>query len=129
MAYVYYNPNPYRLSTEDCTVRAVSAVLRVSWENAFDLLADTAKEMGLMPSNRVVTWALLKMYGFHREALPDHCPDCYTVSDFARDHPRGVYVCATSDHVIAIVGGDWHDAWNSGDEVPLFYWQKMIGGK
>lgn len=124
MAFVYFNPNPYRLSTDDCTVRAVSAVLRLDWQSAFDILAETARDMGLMPSNRAVTWALLKINGFHREAIPDRCPDCYTISDFARDHPRGTFVCATDDHAVAVINGDWLDAWNSGDEVPLFFWEK-----
>lgn len=96
MAFVYFNPNPYRLSTDDCTVRAVSAVLRIDWHSAFDILAETAREMGLMPSNRAVTWALLKINGFHREAISDRCPDCYTISDFARDHAKNRLI--TKDH-------------------------------
>lgn len=124
MAYVHYNPNPYRLSTEDCTVRAISAVLNLTWNDAYDLIADTGKNMGLMMDNKAVTKALLMLYGFRVTTIPDTCPDCYTVANFARDHPRGVYVLATSDHVVAVVDGDWLDAWNSGDEVPLYFWKR-----
>jgi hypothetical protein len=99
-------------------------VLRIPWGEAFDLLYENGKEMGLMQDNKAVTWAILKMNGFHREALPDQCPECYTVADFATDHPRGVYVVATDSHIIAIIGGNWLDAWDSGSEVPLFYWFK-----
>lgn len=124
MAYVHYNPNPYRLSTEDCTVRAISAVLNLTWGDAYDLIADTGKDMGLMMDNKAVTKSLLMLRGFRATTIPDTCPDCYTVADFARDHPRGVYVLATSDHVVAVVDGDWLDAWNSGDEVPLYFWKR-----
>ena len=31
MAYVYFNPNPWRLTTDDCTVRAISCVLGLCW--------------------------------------------------------------------------------------------------
>lgn len=124
MAYVHYNPNPFRLSTNDCTVRAMSAVLNLTWDDAYDLIAGTGKDMGLMPSDRAVTWALLKTRGFKSSAIPDRCPDCYTVKEFGRDHPRGVYVLATDSHVVAVIDGDWYDAWNSGDEVPLFYWRE-----
>ena len=123
MAYIYFNPNPWRLTTEDCAPRALSAVLGLSWEDAYDLLCENGREMGLMPSNKAVMWAILKMHGFRRTAIPDQCPDCYTIADFARDHPRGVYVCATGDHIVAVINGDWFDAWNSGDEIPLFYWE------
>ena len=124
MAYFYYNPNPWRLSTEDCAPRALSAVLRMSWHEAYDLLCESGREMGLMPSNKAVMWAILKMHGFRRHAMPDQCPDCYTISNFAWDHPSGVYVCATGDHIVAVIDGDWYDAWNSCDEIPQFFWEK-----
>ncbi len=124
MAWVYYNPNPWRLSTDDCTVRALSLALGMEWPEAYDLLSETGRDMGLMPTNPAVMWALLKMRGFTREALPDKCPDCYTVADFARDHPDGLYVVATGTHILCTIGGDWLDSWNSGDEVPMYYWHR-----
>lgn len=77
-----------------------------------------------MPSNAAVMWALLKMRGFSRNMLPDRCPNCYTVADFTKDHPHGVYVLATGTHVLSVINGDWYDSWNSGDEVPVYYWRK-----
>lgn len=123
--YLHYNPNPFGLSTEDCAVRTLCAILRIDWESAHKLLSDTSRDMGLMPSNPAVIWAILKMRGFHRSALWDQCPDCYTVAHFAEDHPRGVFVVATATHILAVIGGNWYDSWNSGDEIPLFYWQKI----
>lgn len=32
MAYVYFNPNPWRLTTDDCTVRAISCALGLDWD-------------------------------------------------------------------------------------------------
>ena len=124
MAYVYFNPNPWRLTTDDCTVRAISCVLGLDWDEAHEMLCETSREMGLMPDNRAVFWALLKPRGFRREMIPDTCPDCYTVRDFARDHPRGTYILATDTHVLACISGDWMDSWNSGDETPLYFWEK-----
>lgn len=126
MAYAHFNPNPFGLSTEDCTVRTLCVILKLDWDGAHRLLCDTAREMGLMPSNPAVMWALLKKRGFTRSALPDRCPTCYTVADFAREHPHGTYVVATGTHILAIINGDWYDSWNSGDEVPVYYWQKNI---
>ena len=62
--------------------------------------------------------------GFTRHALPDTCPICYTVADFCRDHPRGVYVLGIGDHVVCAVDGDWYDAWDSSAEIPAYYWER-----
>lgn len=122
--YVYFNSNPVGARVGDCAVRAVSKVLRISWEEAFDLLADSAKVMGDMPSSNNVISAVLRMHGFYRENLPSFCPDCYTVREFARNNPVGTYVLGTGSHVVAVVDGNWYDAWNSGDEIPLYFWTR-----
>ena len=31
---------------------------------------------------------------------------------------------AMATHVVCVQNGDWLDTWDSGDEVPLYYWQK-----
>lgn len=35
MAYVHFNPNPFRLTTDDCTVRAISCALGLDWDETF----------------------------------------------------------------------------------------------
>ena len=122
--YVYYNPNPVAARVGDCAVRAISKVLNISWEDAYAKLAVNAFRMGDMPSSNNVIASVLRMNGFYRENLPDFCPDCYTVEDFARNNPVGTYVLGTGQHVIAIVDGDWFDSWNSKDEVPQYFWTK-----
>ena len=109
--YVYYNPNPVAARVGDCAVRAISKVLNISWEDAYAKLAVNAFRMGDMPSSNNVIASVLRMNGFYRENLPDFCPDCYTVEDFARNNPVGTYVLGTGQHVIAIVDGDWFDSW------------------
>ena len=122
--YVYYNPNPVAARVGDCAVRAISKVLNISWEDAYAKLAVNAFRMGDMPSSNNVIASVLRMNGFYRENLPDFCPDCYTVEDFARNNPVGTYVLGTGEHVIALVDGDWFDSWNSKDEVPQYFWTK-----
>ena len=51
----YYNPNPVAAREEDCAVRAVSAALGVSWDEAFDMIAHNAKQMGAM-MHRDAAW-------------------------------------------------------------------------
>lgn len=121
----YYNPNPTgRESVGDCSVRAISKALGIPWEDAYAKLAVNAFRMGDMPSSNSVISATLRMNGFYRENLPNFCPDCYTVRDFARNNPIGLYVLGTGSHIVCVKNGDWFDTWDSGDEIPLYFWTK-----
>ena len=77
-----------------------------------------------MPSSNAVWSEYLKRCGYKRYVIPDTCPDCYTVKDFCRDNPRGKFLLATGSHVVAVKDGDYFDAWDSGNEVPIYYWSK-----
>ena len=122
MSFRHYNPNPELNRVGDCTVRAVSKALNESWDDAYDRLCAKGFEMGDMPSSDSVWGSVLRQNGVYRMVTPNMCPDCYTVSEFAREHPRGVFVLALGGHVVTVVNGDWYDTWDSGDEVPQYYW-------
>jgi hypothetical protein len=122
--YVYFMNNPVGARVGDCAVRAISKVLNISWEEAYAKLCVNGYKMGDMPSSNNVIASVLRMNGFHRQNLPDFCPDCYTVSQFAQDNPVGKYVLGTGSHVVALINGDWFDSWNSADEVPQYFWTK-----
>lgn len=122
--YQYYNPNPVkRASVGDCAVRAISKVLGISWYEAFDLLAETARRMGDIQNSNVVINEVLEEHGFHRETFP-YCRGCYTVKDFAKNNPYGRYVLGTGSHVVAVIDGDFYDAWRSDDESVMYFWVK-----
>lgn len=77
-----------------------------------------------MPSSNAVWGAFLRKNGFQRRTIPNTCPDCYTVKDFTRDYPFGEYLLATGTHVVAVKDGNYFDTWDSGNEIPIYYWQK-----
>lgn len=124
MMYIPYNPNPDGLTVGDCVIRALTAVLGQTWFEAYSDLAILGLKMSDMPSANRVWGEFLRQRGFCRYNLPDSCPDCYTVHDFCSDHPIGVYVLATGTHVIGIIDGNYYDAWDSGNEVPIYYWRE-----
>lgn len=124
MSFVKYNPNPAQKSVGDCTIRAISKALGQDWGTTYIGLALQGFEMCDMPSANHVWGAYLRKHGFRRHILPDTCPDCYTVEEFAAEHPRGTYILAISGHVVCVQDGAWHDTWDSGGEVPLYYWTK-----
>ena len=122
--YIYYNPNPLKLSVGDCTIRAISKVTNQTWKQTYlDLLTQGFVMYDMPSSNRV--WAeLLKLYGFKKFYIPDMCPDCYTIREFCYDHPVGEYVVGTGEHVVAIINGNYYDSWDSGNEIPIYYFER-----
>lgn len=120
----FFNPNPQNLRVGDCTVRALSRATGQNWEETYTSLCLQGFCMGDMPSANHVWGAYLSERGFKREALPNECPNCYTVAEFCRDHPSGTYVLALSGHVVCVVDGDWWDTWDSANEVVLYAWER-----
>ena len=124
--FVFYNPNPNQLLVGDCVIRGISKLLCKDWDTAYIDVATYGFQMKNMPSANCVWGRLLIDQGYQRLLLPETCPDCYTVKDFCIDHPHGKYLLAISGHVVAVQDGDYYDAWDSGDERPLFYWRKEV---
>lgn len=129
MAYVEFNPNPVGRRVGDCAVRAVAKALNMGWEAAYIALVINGLQMGDMPSSNAVWGSVLRQHGFSRKALPDSCPDCYTIEDFCFDHPDGIYTVGTGGHVVTCVDGDWFDSWDSGREVAQYYWYRTKEGE
>ena len=77
-----------------------------------------------MPSSNAVWGAYLKKQGFRRGLVRDDCPECYTVADFAREHPDGTYILALSGHAVCVKDGQLFDSWDSSSETPLYFWTK-----
>ncbi len=124
MGYVRFNPNPTNKQVGDCAVRAIAAATGQTWEESYSALALQGYWMGDMPNANSVWGAYLRQRGFTRCVIPSECPDCYTVAEFAEEHPHGVYVLGLSSHVVCVKDGDYLDSWDSGAEIPLLYWQK-----
>lgn len=66
MGYRYFMNNPVGAKVGDCAVRAVSKALDLSWDEAFDILVDTAKLRGDMPNSNAIIDEVLSDYGFHK---------------------------------------------------------------
>ena len=95
--YRYMNMNPRGLNVDDCTVRAISVAERISWDEAYDKLSDSARKLGLMMSSvPAIDYYLDKRYKRIDK-------DYLTVDDFMREHPRGTYLITMprSYHCIA----------------------------
>ena len=124
MAYIYYNPNPFKLSVGDCTIRAISCALNQSWKETYMGLVNQGYQMYDMPSANRVWGQYLKNNGFKKYQLPDTCPECYTIRDFCYDFPYGTYVVGTGEHIVCVYNGNYYVSWDSGNEIPIYYFER-----
>jgi len=124
MSYIEYNPNPSGLSVGDCTIRAISKALNLTWKETYLYLLIQGYSMYDMPSSNRVWGQFLREKGFIRHQIPNNCPDCYTINDFCKDHPKGTFVVGTGTHVVCIIDGSYFDTWDSGMEVPIYYFER-----
>lgn len=135
MSFVFYNPNPDRKIVDDCVIRAFTKVMNVDWETMATKLFMLQLEMHDIQESNVLWGEFLKRNGWKRYIIPNTCPQCYTVSNFCEDFPNGKYLLSTGDHygpyravsgshVVAVVDGKYYDAFDSGLEVPIYYWKE-----
>ena len=122
--FVSYNPNPTGAKVGDCVVRALSKALGQKWEETYIDLSVEGLLMGDLPSANAVWGAYLRRNGYQRDIIPNDCPSHYTVENFCNDHPYGTYILAISGHVVCVIDGKFYDSWNSGKEIPLYYWSR-----
>ena len=124
MGFITINPNPKRKSVGDCVIRAICVATDKEWDEVFLELMLKAFDMKDMPMANNVWGSYLTDLGFTREIIPNTCPECCTVKYFLVNYPQGAFVVGTGTHAVAVKDGQYYDTWDSGDEVPLYYFKK-----
>lgn len=119
--YIYYDANPSGSPTGDCVIRAIATITRRPWRDIHWDLAILSNQRCKMMDDNVIWHEYLKNLGFKIYAIQD---PCMRIKDFCNSHPYGEYILGTGRHVVAVIDGDYYDAWDSGNEFPVFYWRK-----
>lgn len=122
--YIQANPNPINNLVGDCVIRGISILTNQSWEDTYWDIVMQGAMMYDMPSSNEVWGAYLKSKGYKKRIIPNMCPECYSIKEFCIDKPLGRYLLATGTHVVAAIDGDYYDTWNSGNEIPIYYFTK-----
>ena len=122
--WVYANPNPCRREEPDCVVRAVCIATGRDWDEVHWDLCILSHYECTMPSVNWLWELYLKKNGFEKFLLPEACPTCVTVREFARLYPKGTYVIGTGTHAVCVRDGNWIDLLDSGEEVPTYFYRK-----
>jgi len=122
--YKYYNANPVNNHVGDCVVRAISVLTGEDYMTTkINIFLKSCLMYDESTSNRV--WeAYLRSLGYVREMIPNTCPDCYTVKEFCKDNRHGKFLLALDKHVVAVIDGNYYDTWDSGNEIPIYFWRK-----
>ena len=118
--YVYFQPNKKDLKDKygDCTIRALSKALNLTWLEAFDLTIPYCREYQCsnifnLPSN--IEREILEKIGFKYTGVSNKKGTKRpTVSSFADDHKKGTYILNVANHEVACVDGCYYDTWDSG---------------
>ena len=121
--WIYANPNPEKKDVPDCVIRAICIALNKPWNEVFDELSEVAANDYSITSDDRVWGHYLWLLGFIPFILPETCPRCVTVKAFAEIFSRGIYIIGTGYHAVAVINGNYYDTWNSGNEVPTFFWK------
>ena len=124
MSYIFYNPNPTGKLVGDCVIRAISKVTNEGWDDTFLHIMIKAYQLKDMPSSNAVWGSYLQSINYLRFAIPNTCPDCYSIIDFCNDNPNGTFIVATGTHVVAVINGDYYDSWDSGHEIPTYFFKR-----
>ena len=105
-------------------VRAIAIATDRTWDEVHWDLCMLSHERCTMPSVNWLWELYLKQNGFKKFLLPDSCPECITVREFARRFPEGTYVIGTGSHAVCVTNGHYIDSWDSGDETPTYFFKR-----
>lgn len=121
--WIYANPNPENKQVPDCVIRAICVALNLPWLQVSDELYSVARESFSVTCDDNVWGKYLYFKGFEPFLLPHKCPKCITIKEFTAMYPYGIYIIGTGKHAVAIINGNYYDSWDSGNEIPTFFWR------
>lgn len=122
--WVRCNPNPCHKEAPDCVIRALCIALNRNWFEIYDDLCRLGREECNVPSADAVWGLYLYRQGFEPFLLSRNCPQCTTIRTFCRFYQNGTYIVGTGSHAVAVIDGNYYDSWDSGNEIPSFFWRE-----
>ena len=128
----YHNTNPKGKKTNDCVIRAISAITNKTWDEIFiDLSAISLKYKVTMDDPKCFE-RYLKQLGFTKHKVPRKADNTrYTGKEFCELIPNEIKELSNniianigSHHITAIVKGKIYDTWDCSDRRIGNYWTK-----
>lgn len=116
MSYKYYNANPLNNKSDDCTIRAISTALNMSWDSVYDMLSDLAQEYGTMQDNRNF---ILDFLNSNFERMPTYG---MTVGDVARKYDNNIVLITMLGHITTSKYGKLYDTFDCRNRKAEYVW-------
>lgn len=107
--YRYYNANPKQYNIEDCTIRALSVAEGISWDEAYNVLSNSARKYGLMQSD---VKAIEQFLDLKYDSVPIYED---TVGEFIKNHKKGTYLITMRGHITVLKDGINYDTFDSSE--------------
>lgn len=129
--YKYYQPNSKDLKDEygDCTIRALSKALGVSWLEAFDLTIPFCRKhqvSNIFGAPSKIERQMIEPLGFKYQGISNKKGSKRpTVDSFAKGHPTGTYILNVANHVVCCTDGIYYDTWDCGGKSLYGYYEKI----
>lgn len=117
------NPNPGGKHVPDCVIRAICIALNKPWLEVSDELYSVARREYSVTCDDHIWGRYLYSLGFEPFLLPESCTGCTTIERFSKLYPIGIYIIGTGKHAVAVIDGNYYDDWDSGNEIPSFFWR------
>lgn len=118
----YFQPNDHVCG--DCSIRAVSAALGITWHTALDKLVEKAHKLSDAPTSTECVGALLIENGFKWHPIDvvggGRRPK---VHEFSKEH-EGTCVLRVSNHLVCSSFGRYKDIWDCGEKSLYGYWER-----
>lgn len=118
----YFQPNDHVCG--DCSIRAVSGALGITWHNALDKLVEKAHKLTDAPTSTECVGALLIDNGFkwHPIDVSDGGKRP-KVHEFSKSR-NTTCVLRVSSHLVFCSNGTYKDIWDCGEKCLYGYWEK-----
>ena len=129
--YKYYQPNAMDKHDKfgDCQIRALSKAMGCTWLEAFYRAISVCREEQvslIFDAPTEVRSRMLGKLGFEWHSISNKKGTTRpTVVSFAKDHPKGTYICGVAHHEVAVVDGKYYDTWDCGECSLYGYFERV----
>jgi hypothetical protein len=125
--YKYFQPNKKDLKDRygDCAIRALCKAQNMEWLDAYDLMWKLTREVQCPFNSKYGFESIMKQLGYTYGGISNKKGTVRpSVRQFAKQNPKGTYICVVANHYVTIVDGDYYDTWDSGSSSMYGYWKR-----
>ena len=128
--FLQVNVNPKKRKTADCSTRALTSCLDISYDDALDLQLEEVKKCYYDFTSRQVIERVLKRFGYVKCKQPRKIDNTkYLVKEMdqvlTKEQLENGVIVNVARHYVVLKGDYYIDAWNSGNYCVGNYYVKI----